>query len=153
DQVLAALWRRKALVAAMTVVLFALGAAFVVAIPSVYKATVAVRMDPHRPSRDLVQNTVDVEIDQRIATVRQQLMGRPVLQKAIEELNLYPEEVSKNGMDAAIEKMRGDLEVKVEGQNAFELTYSSSDPRMASKVANRIPEIYADQEVQLRQAQ
>jgi polysaccharide chain length determinant protein (PEP-CTERM system associated) len=153
DQVLAALWRRKGLIAAMAIVLFALGAAFVVAIPSAYKSTVVVRIDPHRPSRELVQNTVDVEIDQKIATVRQQLLGRPVLQRVIEEQNLYPEEVSKNGIDGAIEKMRGDLDVKVEGESAFELTYSASDPQVAARVANRIPEIYADQEVQVRQAQ
>ncbi len=153
DQVVAALWRRKGLVAAMTVVLLALGAAFVVAIPSVYKSSVVVRVEPLRLSKELVQNTVDEAIDQRMYTVRQQLMGRPVLQKAIEELNLYPEVVSKNGIDAAVERMRADLEVKVEGENAFELTYGYSDPQTAAKVANRLPEIYADQELKVRQMQ
>ena len=153
DQVVAALWRRKGLVAAMTVVLFALGAAFVVTLPSAYKSTVVVRVEPLRPSKDLVQNTVDEAIDQRLATVRQQLMGRPVLQKAIEELNLYSEIVSKKGIDAAVEAMRTDLEVKVEGENAFELNYSYNDPQIAAKVANRVPQIYADQELELRMAQ
>jgi polysaccharide biosynthesis transport protein len=153
DQVVAALWRRKGLVAAMTVVLFALGAAVVVAIPSVYKSSVVVRVEPLRPSKELVQSTVDDAIDQRLVTVRQQLMGRPVLQKAIEELNLYPEVVSKNGIDAAIERMRTDLEVKVEGENAFELTYGYSDAQTAAKVASRLPELYADQELQVRQSQ
>src|SRR5713101_8164159 len=153
DQVVAALWRRKGLVAAMTVVLFALGAAFVVTIPAVYKSTVVVRVEPTRPSRELIQNTVDDPLDQHLKTVRQQLMGRPVLQKAIEELNLYPEVVSKNGIDAAVERMRADLEVKVEGDNAFEMAFGASDPQTAAKVANRLPEIYAEQEVQLRQGQ
>ncbi len=153
DQVVAALWRRKGLVATMTVVLFALGAAFVVTIPAVYKSTVVVRVEPARPSRELIQNTVDDPVDQHLKTVRQQLMGRPVLQKAIEELNLYPEVVSKNGIDAAVERMRADLEVKVEGDNAFEMTFGASDPQTAAKVANRLPEIYAEQEVQLRQGQ
>jgi succinoglycan biosynthesis transport protein ExoP len=153
DQVVAALWRRKGLVAAMTLVLFALGAAFVVTLPSVYKSTVVVRVEPSRPSRELVQNTVDDAIEQRLVTVRQQLMGRPILQKAIEEMNLYPEVVSKNGIDAAVERMRTDLEVRVEGEDAFELTYSYNDPQTATKVANRLPELYADQELQLRQGQ
>jgi len=153
DQVVAALWRRKGLIAAMTVVLFALGAAFVVAIPAIYKSTVVVRVEPNRPSRELIQNTVDDPTDQHLKTVRQQLMGRPVLQKAIEELNLYPEVVSKQGIDAAVERMRADLEVKVEGENAFEMSFGASDPQTAAKVANRLPEIYAEQELQLRQAQ
>src|SRR5262249_19182755 len=136
-----------------TVVLFALGAVIIVALPSAYKSSVVVRVEPLRPSKELVQNTVDEAIDQRLLTVRQQLMGRPVLQKAIEEMNLYPEVVSKKGMDAAVEQMRTDLEVKVEGENAFELTYGYSDPQTAAKVANRLPEIYAGQEVEFRQAQ
>src|SRR5260370_10434628 len=105
DQVMVALWRRKGLIATMTVVLFALGAAFVVAIPAVYKSTVVVRVEPSRPSKELIQNTVDDPLDQHLKTVRQQLMGRPVLQKAIEELNLYPEIVSKSGIDAAVENI------------------------------------------------
>jgi polysaccharide chain length determinant protein (PEP-CTERM system associated) len=153
DQVVAALWRRKGLIAAMAVVLFALGAAVVVAIPAVYKSTVVVRVEPTRPSKELIQTTVDDPVDQHLKTVRQQLMGRPVLQKAIEELNLYPEIVSKSGIDSAVERMRTDLEVKVEGDNAFELTYGYSDPQTAAKATNRLPEIYAEQEVQLRQGQ
>ena len=151
DQVMAALWRRRALIGAMTVVIFAIGAAIVLATPSVYKAAVVVRVDQMRPSTELVQKTVDDSMEDRVFTVRQQLLGRPVLQKAIETLNLYPEVVSKSGMDAAVEAMRGDLEVKVEGTNAFEVNYSSYDPKTAAKVANRLPEILAEQEVQLRQ--
>jgi uncharacterized protein involved in exopolysaccharide biosynthesis len=150
DQVMAALWRRRALIGAMTVVIFAIGAAIVFATPSVYKASVVVRMDQMRPSAELVQKTVDDSIEYRVFTVRQQLLGRPVLQKAIETLNLYPEVVSRSGMDAAVEAMRSDMEVKVEGTNAFEVTYTAYDARTAAKVANRLPEILAEQEVQLR---
>jgi len=153
DQVAAALWRRKGLIAAITVVLFAMGAGIVVGLPSIYKSTVVVRVEPLRPTGEMVQKTVDDDIANRLFTVRQQLMGRPVLQKAIEEMNLYPEVVSRDGMDAAAERMRGDLEVKVEGENAFELTYGSSDPQTAAKVANRLPQIFAEQETKLRQDQ
>ncbi len=153
DQVASALWRRKGLIAALTAVFFAIGAAIAVGIPSVYKATVVVRMEPLRPSSEMVQKTVDDDIRNKLVTVRHQLMGRPVLQKAIEEINLYPEIVSRNGIDAAVEKMRTDLEVKVEGENAFELTYSSNDPQTAAKVANRLPQIFGEQETKLRQDQ
>jgi polysaccharide chain length determinant protein (PEP-CTERM system associated) len=150
DQVAAALWRRKGLIAAITVVLSAVGAAMVVGWPNVYKSTVVVRVEPLRPHAEMVQKTVDDDIANRLFTVRQQLMGRPVLQKAIEEMNLYPEIVSKNGMDAAVEKMRQDLDVRVEGEYAFELSYSANDPQTAAKVANRLPELFGDQETKLR---
>lgn len=153
DQMLAALWRRKALVGAIAAAVFIIGAAIVLTRPSVYQATAVVRVEPQRPHEEMVRNTVSELIEQRLLTVRQELMARPVLQKAIEEMNLYPETVSEDGIDAAVDAMRKDLEVRVEGENAFELTYSSSDKETAAKVANRLPAIFAEETLKLRQAQ
>lgn len=153
DQVLVALWRRKALVGAIAAAVFAVGAAVVVTRPSMYEASSVVRVEPQRPSEEMVQHTVSELIEQRLLTVRQELMARPVLQKAIEEMNLYPDLVSKRGMEAAVTQMRKDLSVKVEGENAFELTYTNHDPHVAAQVANRLPALFAEETLKLRQAQ
>ncbi len=152
DQVLAALWRRKALVLAIFAGVFAVGLALVLAAPSVYQATAVVRVEPQRPTEEMVQRTVSEFIEQRLLTVRQELLARPVLQRAIEEMNLYPDIVSKHGIEAAVEAMRKDLDVKVEGETAFELPYRSRDPQTAAKVANRLPEIFAEETLKSRQA-
>lgn len=153
DQVLGALWRRKALVGAIAVGVFAVGAAVVGLQPSMYTATAVVRVDPQRPTPEMVQRTVSELVEDRLLTIRQELLARPVLQRAVEELNLYPELVSKGGVDAAVERMRKDLEVKVEGQTAFELSFSYPDKEVAAKVANRLPEIYGAEVLKVRQAQ
>lgn len=153
DQILAALWRRKVLLAAIAAVLLALGAAVVFLQQAVYVATVVVRVEPQRPGEEMVQRTVSELIEQRILTVRQELLARPVLQKAIEELNLYPELVSRRGIEAAVQQMRKDLTVKVEGENAFELAYGAADPETAALVANRLPQLFADETLKIRQEQ
>src|SRR6476469_6418546 len=103
DQVLAALWRRKVLVGAIALGVFAVGATVVMTMPSVYEATAVVRYDAQLPDGEIVRRTVGEQLEGRLLTVRQQLLGRPVLQRVIEEMNLYPELVSKKGMDAAVE--------------------------------------------------
>ena len=153
DQVLVALWRRKVLVGAIALAVFAVGAAVVMTRPSMYEASSVVRVEPQRPGEEMVQRTVSDLVEQRLLTVRQELMARPVLQKAIEEMNLYPDIVSKRGMEAAVTQMRKDLKVTVEGENAFELTYASRDPQVAAQVANRLPAIFAEETLKLRQAQ
>ncbi|MBN1204518.1 MAG: chain-length determining protein [Myxococcaceae bacterium] len=153
DQVLVALWRRKALVGAIAAAVFAVGAAVVMTRPSMYEASSVVRVEPQRPSEEMVRHTVSELIEQRLLTVRQELMARPVLQKAIEEMALYPDVVSEDGMEAAVAQLRKDLTVSVEGENAFELTYANRDPRVAAQVANRLPEIFAEETLKLRQAQ
>src|SRR3712207_9338013 len=97
DQVLVALWRRKALVGAIAAAVFAVGASVVMTRPSMYEASSVVRVEPQRPGEEMVQRTVSELIEQRLLTVRQELMARPVLQKAIEEMNLYPDIVSEKG--------------------------------------------------------
>ena len=153
DQMLRALWRRKALVGSIALAVFAVGAAGVLAQPSVYTATAVVRVEPQRPAEDMVHRTVSELVEQRLLTVRQELMARPVLEKAIREMNLYPETVSEDGMEAAVEAMRKDIEVRVEGENAFSLTVSSSDPETAQRVANRLPAVFAEETLKARQAQ
>lgn len=153
DQVLAALWRRKLLVGAIAAAAFVVGAAIVAALPSVYKATAVVQVNPQRPSEELVRHTVSELLEQRLLTIRQEVLARPILEQTIQELNLYPELVTDHGMDAAIERMRRDIDVKVEGDTAFELTYSARDAETAAKVANRLPAIWSERTAQTRQAQ
>ncbi|MCP3103374.1 Wzz/FepE/Etk N-terminal domain-containing protein [Myxococcus sp. K15C18031901] len=153
DQLLASLWRRKALVGAIAAAVFAVGAAIVMTRPSMYEASVVVRVEPQRPGEDMVQRTVSELIEQRLLTVRQELLARPVLQKAIEEMNLYPDIVSEKGMEAAVTQMRKDLTVRVEGDTAFELTYANHDPQVAAQVANRLPTIFSEETLKIRQAQ
>src|SRR5688500_17550548 len=105
DQVLSAIWRRKFLVGSIAAGLFAVGAAIVASMPSVYTSTAVVRVEPQRPEGELVRRTVSEAIEQRLLTVRQELLASPMLQRAIEELNLYPEVVEDYGIEAAVEKM------------------------------------------------
>jgi uncharacterized protein involved in exopolysaccharide biosynthesis len=68
-------------------------------------------------------------------------------------MNLYPDIVSNKGMEFAVNQMRKDLNIRVEGENAFEITYASKEPQVAAQVANRLPAIFADETLKLRQAQ
>ena len=153
DQVLKALWRHRLLVLAIAGGVFAIGAAIVATLPSVYKATAVVRMQPDQPIADMVQPTINEAVERRIVTIREELLSRPVLQKVIEEFHLYPKVMEDDGIDGAVAAMRKDLDVKLEGDAAFEITYSSDDPQEAAKVVNRIPEVFAEEGVKNRLAQ
>jgi polysaccharide biosynthesis transport protein len=153
DQVLASLWRRKTLILAIVAGVFAVGAGIVATLPNVYQSTVVVRVDAHRMGEEMVQRTVSELVEQRITTVRQEMLSRPVLQRAIEDLGLYSDLVKKKGIEVAVERMRKDLDVKVEGENAFEITYRSNDALTAQKVTARLPQIYADEAVKTRTGQ
>jgi len=153
DQLFRALWRRRVLAGVILLGGFAVGAVVVMALPEVYEATSVVRVEPQRPGEEMVQRTVSDLLEQRMLTVRQELLSRPILQQVIEEQKLYPKLREKGGMEAAIARMREDLSVRVEGEHAFELSYRSHDPEVAAKVANRLPALYAAEAVRIRREQ
>ncbi len=153
QEMIAGIWRRKKLVGAITLAVFAAGAALVAALPSTYRATAVVRVEPTRPSEDLVQPSVTQLIEDRLKTVRHELLARPILEQVIKELDLFPRLRQQKGMEAAVSELRQDLNVTVEGENAFELAVQGTDPQMVAKIANRIPELFAEQTLAVRERQ
>lgn len=153
QEIVAGIWRRKKLVAAITVTVFAAGAALVAALPSTYRASAVVRVEPTRPSEDLVQPSVTQLIEDRLKTVRHELLARPILETVIKELDLFPELRRKRGMEAAVAELRRDLDVQVEGENAFELSVEGNDPETVARIANRIPALFAEQALEVRERQ
>lgn len=153
QRVLQGVWRRRKVCLAVALVIFALGAATVAGAPNVYRASTVVRVEQHRMSPELVNATVTQQIEDRLKTIQAELFSRPILERAVEELNLYPDTVKKSGTGAAAEELRRHLDVKVEGDNAFELTFEDGNAETAAKVANRLPELFADEALKVRAAQ
>ena len=153
DQVLAALWRRRLLVGAVLAAVLAAGAGWVMAMPDVYEATVVVRYDAQHPEPEMIHRTVGELIEGRLLSVRQELLARPVLERAITEFELYPEIRGEKGIDAAVAALRKDLSVKVEGELAFELTVRAPTAELAAAVANRLPSLFAEANLEVRRQQ
>jgi len=153
QRVLAGVWRRRKVCLAVALVIFALGAATVAGAPNVYRASATVRVEPNRPSPELVTPTVTQAVEDRLKTIQSELFARPLLEQVIEEQHLYPETVKKQGEAAAAEEMRRHLDVKVEGDNAFDLTFEDGDAQKAAAVANRLPELFAQEALKVRAQQ
>jgi len=151
EDVSRALVRRRWVVAAVTTVVLVAGAGYVMTRPRVWKATAVVRIEPQQTDGQLVQRTVG-DIEPRLTSLRQAMLGGPVLGRVVDHLHLWPELVARKGKEAAIEQLREDIEVKPTW-NAFELTVSAGDPRKAAEVANLVPTVFAQLTNETRAAQ
>ena len=140
DDVARALWRRPWVVLAVTGLVLVLGAAYVMTRPRVWKATAVVRVEPQQTDAQLVQRTVG-DVEPRLLSLRQAMLGGPVLGKVVDQLHLYPELVARRGKEAAIEQLREAIDVKPTW-NAFEVTVSAGTPKAAADIANLVPTIF-----------
>ena len=151
DDVARALWRRPWVVVAVTALVLVVGTAYVMTRPKVWKATSVVRVEPQQTDAQLVQRTVG-DVEPRLASLRQAMLGGPVLGRVVDQLKLSPALVARLGKEAAIEKLREDIDVKPTW-NAFEVTVSANDPKQAADIANLVPTVFAQLTNETRAAQ
>lgn len=153
QQLLKGLWRRRLLLLVTFGAVLIVAAGVVLAVPSTYRATTVVRVEPLRPVIELVQASVTAPVEERLKTVAQELFARPLLEKTIEALDLEAELRKSKGMEAAVEELRAHLDVKVEGEAAFVLAVTGKDPKAVAAVANLLPKLYAEEALAVRTRQ
>lgn len=152
DELLSGIWRRRTLALGIAAVIVAGGVLWFVFQPSTYRATAVVRVKAQELPVQLMTTTVNERIADRLNTVQNELLSQPVLARVIQEMGLYPEIRGEAGEGAAVDAMREHLEVRVEGENAFAVTFEGGDPELVARVANRLPEVYAAQALAERAA-
>ena len=150
SQMVKAIVRQRARVTMVGVGVMILGGAIVLSTPKSYSATAVIRVEPQRLGEEMVQRTFNDAVEQRLLAIRQELFARPVLKKAISEFSLYPKLVRDKGVEAAVEAMRKSLTVRVEGESTFEITYEAETAAWAAQVANRLPQLYAEEALRIR---
>src|ERR1019366_2671966 len=90
--VLRAAWKQKLLMAATWLVLGAAGAAVVYKWPATYFSEALILVDSQKIPDKFVASTVSTDLQDRIATISQQILGTESLKKIIEQYGLYREE-------------------------------------------------------------
>jgi len=152
DELVGALRRRWKRAAVVTGIVFALAAIVIARLSNQYTARALVMVESLHPHPDLVTPVLG-NLEDKVKSVRATVYARGLLATVIDELKLYPKEREKHGMDAAVEALRNDLEVRPEGESAFAITVKSHDPAQAADIANRLAELYIEGNLQVRAGQ
>jgi len=152
----AELWaaaRRRARPAAAVFAAVAVGgAAVVVALPNEYRARAVIILEPYRPHAELVVPAVTTLLEDRLRVARQQILARPLLARVVEAHDLYPE-LRRRGPDAAVAKLRADVEVRPDGEAAIEVAYRTRQPGKAAAVVSDLARGFVEANAQLRTGQ
>ena len=134
------LWRRKLL---FTLVVLAMLIATYVAIsriPNVYQSSASVVVAGKQEDRSAIAS--------RVTTITEKLTSRTYLEPLIERHNLYPNEMGRGAIEAAIGRMRKDIKIdaKYRGDNPEMLTiaFRNPDPAVAKVVATDLVSKFSD---------
>jgi len=134
----------------------------IVSLPNLYRATATVLVDRQEVSEAFVRPSVTAELDTRIRTIHEQITSRQRLSTIITRYNLYPELRKAAPMDAAVDAMRKDVELKLKGVDqpngrietiSFGVTYTGRDPQLVADVTNTLVGSYIAENAQSRERQ
>jgi len=156
------LWKQKIPLALFWILLTGLTVAFVHRLPTIYKAEALVLVDSQKIPERYVSSTISADLTDRLATITQQILSTSRLKKVIADFDLYHQQRQTMSEEDVVLKMRKDIEVTVEKgwadnkpdkPGAFHVSYMGTDPITVAEVANRLANLFIEENLRTREFQ
>ncbi len=162
---LALLRRRKSLILIVAASLLAASAALAFLLPAVYRSTATILIEEQEIPPDLVRSAIATYADQRIETIKQQVLSRSTLWKLVEQYDLYKGLRKRNPPEEILTRFVKDIQIDVMNvkvidkrtQNptqatiAFTLAYDGESAELAQKVANELTSLFLGENLKTRE--
>ena len=125
-------------------------------LPSRYRSGTLILVEQPSMPKDYVTPNVSDDLQERLASITQQILSRTRLLHIIDELNLYAKDRSRLTPDDLVERMRKDIEIELVRDDRREVTsfnvyYTSSDPHVAQQVTSELTNLFISENEELRQ--
>jgi succinoglycan biosynthesis transport protein ExoP len=126
-------------------------------LPSIYRSGTLILVQQPAVSKIVVGAAVDSDLQERLDSIQQQVLSRSRLLYVIHRLNLYPEERTRLGPDALVDRMRKNIQIELvrsPGKNqltAFNIFFEAEDPRVAQAVTTELTDLLIRENLQAGQ--
>jgi succinoglycan biosynthesis transport protein ExoP len=157
--------RRRVQISIAFLLILIAGAGLALFWPPTYRSTATILIEEQELPTDLVRSTVTSYADQRIQTIKHQIMTRSNLWKIIEQYGLYAKKRNSSSTEEILKEMIKNISVDVisaevvdrrTGQQtnatiAFTLSYKGETPDVTQKVANDLTSLFLSENLRTRE--
>lgn len=129
------------------------------AVPNRYTSQTLVLVEEQKVPDNFVKPVITEDLDERLATMQQQILSRTRLQPIIERFGLYKDE--NLSLDDKLEEMRSAITVQpvqsdiitkaTGGVPGFSVSFTSNDPRVAQQVCSEITSMFMSENLRDRE--
>src|SRR5882724_4521047 len=148
--------RRRKWVLIIPAILCSVGA-YVVSLflPARYKSETVVLVEAPAVSSELVR-PIGGDTNQRLATMREEILSRTRLQQIIEKFNLHQEDLGKHPMEELVGRLRSSIDVSAvrpmdrtnaSGLPGFTIEVVAGRPQLAQEICTEITSMFLQQNV------
>ena len=145
---------------------FLAAAAVALLLPNVYKSDATILIEGRQISEGLVASTVTTYADQRIESIKQEMMSRSKILNLVKKFDLYPEERERISTDALVEKVKKSINVNplsaaiktgrsdrpAQVTIAFTLSFEGKSPPKVQAVVNELTSFFLAKNLDARKA-
>jgi uncharacterized protein involved in exopolysaccharide biosynthesis len=157
--------RRRPVILAAMAGLLTVSVAVAFLWPPSYRSTATILIEEQEVPTDLVRSAINSYADQRIQTIKQQVMTRPNLLKIVDQYKLYEGLRRRGTTEDVLEEMVDDIRIGVISADvvdkrthqptkatiAFTLSYDGESPQVAQKVANEVTSLFLSENLKSRE--
>src|SRR4051812_42347765 len=140
--------RRKIPIIATAVGVLGVAAALIYQVEPGYKASAVIRVAEVQPAKEYVAPTVAEQIGERLKSLRLAIMARPIVLEAANATGLIHD---PKRADEVVDDIKSRMDVKVEGEDTFLLTYADPNPERAKAIVNKVSEVFMKRHVERRE--
>jgi len=157
--------RRRTVIFAVVSVIAVIGLATAFLWPPVYRSKATILIEEQEIPTDLVRSTITSYADQRIETIKQQVMSRASLWRIVEQYGLYQRLRKGSPTEEILQQFVKDIQIEVinvkvvdkrtqtptQATIAFTLAYDGETPDLAQKVTNELTDLFLGENLKSRE--
>jgi polysaccharide chain length determinant protein (PEP-CTERM system associated) len=128
-----------------------------------YTADTLIQIIPQRVPDSFVKSTVTTNVDDRLKSIKQQIMSRTALERVVNEFDLYPD-LRGQSVDKAVSAVRSGIAIEPvldrpgrrmpnEQIDAFTVAFTYTDPAAAVRVTESLASRFIDENSRIRSSQ
>lgn len=144
--------RRKWLILFSFIILMFGATLYCVVVPDQYKAATKMLVIPPAVSESLVRSTMNYNVQERLESVREQVLSRARLLQVIDQTGLFPAEKASMTPDALAKKMQNRIKIDVPRRgNTFTLSFVHEDPKVAMLISSKLASFFVAENTRMRE--
>jgi len=116
----------------------------------IYRAQTSILVSAGDVPDDFIRTTVTDSIEERITTIREQILSETLLLNVIRTHNLYPE-MANSPTEELLGRIKANINIRVSAKNAFQISFTGQDPMIVQSVTNHLAQSFIDETVGDRQ--
>jgi polysaccharide chain length determinant protein (PEP-CTERM system associated) len=121
-------------------------------LPKTYRASTLILVQAQKVPESYVRPTLTESVPERLNNISQEILSRTRLERVIKEFNLYPDMLSKLHMEEIVDRMKTKIEVRVQRQNAFSISFEGTEPETVMQVTNKLASMFIEENLRSREA-